>query len=379
MISFNSTITNLGAFNTSILWQIAESYCNIGQTAYRIVKIEGKRIDLDPTDSNSNFLITLAKIISYFSLILPAIALCIREGYRRSYQFEIIPRPLDEYNIEEDDLKDEVNERPCVDTAYKIEEVITQLQQAQKEGEFKLGLFVGRSQDETIPQEEGWLWCSLDSKEITSSLHKRLHLCMDFNDQEEMQKIQRLFDKVVSDFSVLKFFRSPWKTLKSLLANKPDAELVAEGWAGFSIVKSINHPIYQAAHATMVTPISDITNYHQEEERVFNQWKQNIGEQAVNEHYQKFLTDMPEDEKQETLRMYSGSDQGLQLNFMRTILKQNGLTPQKMDRVPELLAKIKAYLLRDFEEVTLMNGVYPYRDKKEEIITEYWIARHPLN
>lgn len=129
-----------------------------------------------------------------------------------------------------------------------------------------------------------------------------------------MQKIQGLFDKVVSDVSVIKFLQDPWTTLKLLLVKEPDAELIAEASTACDISTYSKETYYWPAQASVIIP--------------FTEWK----------------------------------DQDI-----------------KKQRSKTLLNKIQELLLKNFHEVKLMKGFYPYRDEdlQRQLKTKYWIARHP--
>ena len=246
MLSINTTIDNLDSFNPSVLWQIVENYCNIGQKTYRIIELKENLISLKETKPKTKNLYTAIKIISCFTVLLPLFALTLREYYRSYYQFKVIIPPT-----------------------YNLDVVINQIKEQQKKG-LNLGLFVGRRDNQTLPQEKGWVWCSLDNAEITSSLENHLHLNMDFNNENEMQKIQGLFDKVITDYSVLKFLgNSPWFKLKYLLVDKSSAELITESWKGDNGLTTSKIPIYFPSHATLRTPITDGLIFLSSRERSF--------------------------------------------------------------------------------------------------------------
>ncbi len=113
------------------------------------------------------------------------------------------------------------------DKPYHLDQTIAKVQSLAKEGT-KLGLFVGRTLAEAMPAEEGITWVSLDI-DMGNPLHHRIHLMMDFTDLEKREKISSLFDKIVVDWSVMKFLGDdPWRSLGGLLKDDPDATLITE-------------------------------------------------------------------------------------------------------------------------------------------------------
>lgn len=286
MINFNSTIINSEEIQKSFFWQTTEKYLNIGQKTFRVVKIDGQEVSLKASESRPLFIFTVLKIISYLAMLL-VLAVSLRKWYRRSYQFNVInPSKNIEINCarnvkkEQEDqanLSVEIKEgiaksnqsEIALDTteelsnpskksttrrvAYKVEEMLARLQQASQEG-LKLGLFVGRLASQTLPQEKGWVWCSLDCVPVVECPEDRLHLKMDINHQDDIKKIQCLFDKVVCDYSVIKFIHDPWHTMRSCLVNKPEAEIVAESWAHYKTINIVSEVEYYPRIGTMLVP-----------------------------------------------------------------------------------------------------------------------------
>ncbi|MFT4553322.1 MAG: hypothetical protein ACI9S8_001960 [Chlamydiales bacterium] len=98
--------------------------------------------------------------------------------------------------------------------------------------EKKLCLFIGRQPHEELPHEEDEVWVSLDQEGVDLLPPGRLHLQINANNQEQIERIQNLFDKVVLDWSCLKFFRDPWRGMGKLLKPLPTSELITEDTTG---------------------------------------------------------------------------------------------------------------------------------------------------
>jgi len=93
----------------------------------------------------------------------------------------------------------------------------------------KVGIVLGRRRDQYLPEEKGWLWISLDTYKPFPRRSGRLHLDMDFNDDDNLQQLAGLFDKIVVDFSTSKFAKNPvWDQISMLLKTHPDAEMITE-------------------------------------------------------------------------------------------------------------------------------------------------------
>ncbi len=120
---------------------------------------------------------------------------------------------------------------------YSLDVVIEQIRLARSQGT-QTALFLGRTNDQSMPVEEGWAWFSLD--EHMEPENRGHHLQINFNEPEIMQKIHNLFDKVVVDCSVIKFFHdSPWDALQPLLFKDKSSELIVETHRGNSISQNL--------------------------------------------------------------------------------------------------------------------------------------------
>jgi len=113
---------------------------------------------------------------------------------------------------------------------YSCEAVITRIQEASDKG-LKTALFLGRVNYQPMPNEQGWIWFSLDIQMTPGN--QKYHLQMDIN-SDAMQQLYLKFDKVVVDVSTLKCFtiQLPFKRLRYLLKNSPTSELIVESYTG---------------------------------------------------------------------------------------------------------------------------------------------------
>ena len=80
--------------------------------------------------------------------------------------------------------------------------VIDRIHAAQREGK-KTALFLGREDRQSLPQMEGWAWFSLNEV-VHIEPPLATHIVMNFNDPV-MGRIHHLFNKVVFDWSTVKF------------------------------------------------------------------------------------------------------------------------------------------------------------------------------
>lgn len=136
----------------------------------------------------------------------------------------------------------EISEHLNSTESYSLEQAIIKIRNFAKE-EKKLCLFLGRSDEEVVPQEDDAVWISLDISVSAKPSPNRLHLQMDFNDSTEMAKIKGLFDKVIVDQSTFKFIRDkPWKRLSELLKPSIESLLITEAHPGSICYFDHNNP-----------------------------------------------------------------------------------------------------------------------------------------
>lgn len=154
------------------------------------------------------------------------------------------------------------------DLGYAIERV-HKLSEALFKKKEKLCLFIGRTPGETFPgfgqdKPDVETWVSLDTLKSfygMKSFHsvkggpfipgKQLHLQLNMNDNESLKKIYGLFDKVVVDFSTLKFHSGKdqtWYSLGKLLRPQEGSQLITE---------TSNFSLYPVSEIIKLMPIAD--------------------------------------------------------------------------------------------------------------------------
>lgn len=128
----------------------------------------------------------------------------------------------------------------------KLAATLTEILEYVEDPNVEVRLLIGRSKSEPLPKEkEGVKWVSLDIAEDNTgdSEGDRLHLTMDFNEKRYMGLLDGLFNEVVVDPSVVKFYtktdqngivRDMAKEFKKLLAKNPESTLIFESDLGIS-------------------------------------------------------------------------------------------------------------------------------------------------
>lgn len=114
--------------------------------------------------------------------------------------------------------------------------IFKELQKLSKESKKKMGLVIGRSDVEPLPSEEGWIWASFDIEKRKKKLADRYHIAGEnINILPWNVRLGLIgFDKVIVDWSTLKFFRKPWDLLHSFLKKNDESQLITELITGIS-------------------------------------------------------------------------------------------------------------------------------------------------
>ena len=118
--------------------------------------------------------------------------------------------------------------------------VIDKLLDYRREGT-PLCLFVGRAANQSLPVETGNIWVSADIEEkdvwTKDPISKeRLYIVMDFNKQDEVKRLSRLFSKVVVDQSTIKFFTTDFAKRFSVMLHVPESEMIFEADTGIHVI-----------------------------------------------------------------------------------------------------------------------------------------------
>jgi hypothetical protein len=264
------------------------------------------------------------------------------------------------------------------------EDVIARLHAARERG-LKIGIFAGRREEQSVPQEEGWIWCSLDRQRSQSEDPERMHLDMNFNNPEDMQKIQGLFDKVLLDISTVKFMRKPWMTLQKLLVKEPHATVIVESGPSKEEPLDILDAVYIPENGAIHYPMQDIIDNNELSDSAFSQWKKEVGKARFEAEYrnyeQRYLA--VSDHEMQPLLLSDEGQEFLQGEFQKFVLKKYDLV-KLIDRFPGYIAATREYLQGLFQEVALVYDRSPYFEdnslEQQGLMDRdpHWILRNPL-
>lgn len=223
-------------------------------------------------------------------------------------------------------------------------------------------LFIARRASQDVPQADNEIWVSLDrcpEKEPCG----RIHLHLNFNNPKLMAKIAQTFDKVVLDWSSLKFFdEDPWRTMAKLLKPHPDAMLITE-----AVNPQPGHPVshyterqYQFGECEILE--DRVEQMNQLEQTYLRNLKESVSEAEWEERYLQFLQNNPDLQKNSSMpeRIKRA---GFEQEILQQAKKEGKVVVPAIWEEAELNAKEAAskYLQTFFESVELVESQpWPY-------------------
>lgn len=357
--------------------QVATSYQHI------LHPIDLKK-GLDPESSLTKRIAGIALFV-FFSIVSAGAAAVffILAAHRKITQIKEVPQKNDplEPPVKTPQLPVET-QKPDSKSPYNLDEAINRVIELSKTlvgTDKKLCLFVGRSDVEPLPQEEKSVWVSLDDQlENDPPQGERLHLKIDFNqDLQAMAKIKGVFDKIVMDQGVLKFFKpvnplfTPWTRLGGLLKRSPNSELITESENGLSynvpfnkqhvVQGQINYPLVE----TMI-----------KQNKWFESYQQGLTEAKQQQKQAEFLSGMSPEKKD----LYTKMTKEQQAQQYKEAILEKYCThipgrKHYYDMAMKTLTKCLSYFFSHVELVQKKPYVYPtnYCEGK----SDYWILRGP--
>lgn len=130
---------------------------------------------------------------------------------------------------------------------YDPDQVVKEIEDIRRTGQ-KICLFIGRTEAEPLPSQNGEVWVSGDIATKGIIPASRLHLWADFNDDEQLKRFYHLFDKVVIDQSTTKCLvgRDFMSHFVNLLHPSKEAEFIFEDSCTFTTFsKTQQEPVFE--------------------------------------------------------------------------------------------------------------------------------------
>ena len=268
----------------------------------------------------------------------------------RAYQktFPINGTPIEEIGLSQEEI-DRLNQLG-IDTILK----------ASTEGK-KIGLIIGRDKNQPVPKEDGWLWVAGNIAGDPAALENRVDLQMDFSAEETIQKLEGMFDRVVVDISTLKFILGAWQKVAPLLKPLSSSELITETSTGcMGILFDIKDVQVDFPNGSISYPYSFQSKEMKENERLFQEWKDKVGETEFAKRKKDFLDNMEASER-ETLIGFGGEKE-LDLAFFYHILAEHYRNRYKANREATKVGveHFRHDLKRLFDRVVVYDNAAPF-------------------
>lgn len=225
--------------------------------------------------------------------------------------------------------------------------------------------------------QEMMTWVSLDIHGKEHSLPDRIHLMIDFN-TSQLEKINGLFDLVVIDPYVLKYYSHPvvWGRLAALL--KPSGTLISEtvNDQTSSITEMSRDELANTFRFECSIPIDELNAVEQQNEAVYQEYKANA--ENFEEEFQQFLLRERQDFEE------CGQDFDIfPMQMHEATFKQSVLNklPQPAEDVFQKsqrlhVEKTEKHLKTHFESVEIVKGK-PFPYQSTDRYHDFFILKHP--
>ena len=229
----------------------------------------------------------------------------------RAYQktFSIEETPVEEPKLSQEEI-DRLNQ-------LGIDKIL----EASREGK-KIGLVIGRCKHQPVPMQDGWLWVAGNIVGDPAVLENRVDLNMDFSESDTIQKLEGMFDRVVVDISTLKFIDGAWQRVAPLLKPLPSSDLITETTKGcMGLLPMIEEVKIDCAQGSICYPMSFSSKEMKNNDRLFQEWKDKVGEAEFAKVKGDFLSEMDASEKEDL--MSYGGEKELDLAFYHHVLNKH--------------------------------------------------------
>lgn len=362
------------------IWRAAEAFLHFGQKAYRVTVINSKDVTLEGSSEGGCNWKTILKMMICFTIALPftIIAAITRASYRKYYSFSLIDQSKEQESPNRHPAVSNVEPPALTRTLYKVEEVIARIKQARDEGK-KVGIVLGRGNQQSVPEEAGWKWFSLDeSCHGDENLDRHLH--MNFNNLYDLPEFDQVFDKVIVDYSTIKFFNNPWVRLNKLLVKREDSELIVESYSGCGTLTQDSEPKFFPELLSRAIPAKGMLDFANQKQVNFDQWRNQLGVDEAQKRYEEYANrHLPEERAKLPLWPEDQITECVRQKFIKEVLEREGLMPPEPPTyIPELIDAIRNYVQgKFFDHVELRSGLFPNRKGEEAIETDFWVMRSP--
>jgi hypothetical protein len=163
------------------------------------------------------------------------------------------------------------------------------------QGGKRASLFIGRTMLESLPEaseDEVWVSCDLfkGHKSKTPGAD-RIHLWMNCNQQEAIEVLKGLFDRVVIDTSTIKFLTNDFALRFSKLLRSPESCLIFESSSGVIIPRSeITTRSFDTNTYTVEVPLEERAKRRDEVSKIMTQYEEETPLEQKEKDWQEYET-----------------------------------------------------------------------------------------
>ncbi len=247
----------------------------------------------------------------------------------------------------------------------------------------KLCLFVGRTPREPLPSDRGEakpdeVWVSLDESNAGPAVSAdRIHLQFNFNHQNLIRKLNKKFDLIVVDFSVIKFLSDDFANRFRVMFRTSETRMMFESSLGIHQEKDIPKPIFSTDHYMVTSPISMTLEDIERKEAHVEEYRAKTSAEQQKIDWDAFMkkegnsllesfAEWPESEKKHEL----------EIGFREFLAEQAGIKDRDEEIVEFGKQRLKAHLEKTFAHVELIEDrPYPYETHYQR--NSYFIVSNP--
>lgn len=171
------------------------------------------------------------------------------------------------------------------ENSYQFGEAVKKIDDLRKEGK-KICLFIGRNASEKLPSDcnesdpnEVWISADIQMRNLLSP--NRIHLWIDCNQQEAIETLQGLFNKIVIDQSTTKALYNDFAKRFSILFSSQDSSLLFEAFHGMYLMGS--QFAFDPNRYEITIPLREISMATRRERELFENWGKKSEEEKTKD------------------------------------------------------------------------------------------------
>lgn len=254
----------------------------------------------------------------------------------------------------------------------------------------KVCLFIGRVPSEKLPLETGEatpdeVWISGDIEDCGAHLNKeRVYVCLDFNQDEFVNKLQKKFDLIVIDTSVIKFFQNDFAKRFSVMLRTPTSKMIFEASTGQAQTHYDEQPDFKFIPQRYEVSVSqayqlDLLNKKEEH---YQQFRENAPLTEQQEVWEQFIAEewdlVYEKKEQIPQNLPKVLPPDVYTQFMHFVADKDGIG--QYDEITQFGHEaLEAHLKTIFQHVIFHpDQPYPYQHRSGSGIRPYFIVGEPI-